>query len=275
MEPINDFLATHKNIEKIFSETWFESEIQKPDNEMHLLAKQFTFDNDFRDRTISYHLFDHLEENLHLLHDEIQRKGVISKKLRDALEYTNTTGQIEIAALFKKIGFTIELEPRLPESRKKSDILLTLGDFQLYIEVRTLHNREGKLVIRSGGMEISTLDDHPKTTLKEKIKDKTRQLSEQCPGILAIDLWDIPRTLHIEAAFYELSRDCPIISGVLLYRHFYNCEGCHLFVDFFANPFARLPIPESVEKLFEKGGICISTWPVEDVALVQKQEESQ
>jgi len=275
MEPIKDFLTHHKDIEKIFSSMWFESEFEKSKEEMHLLAKQFTFDDDFRDRAISYHLFNHLEENLNLLHNEIQRKGVISKNLKDAGKYSNTIGQIEIAGLFKKIGFAIELEPRLPGSKKKSDIRIVSGDIQVYIEVRTLHNREGQLVMQSKGMEISTLDYHPKTTLKEKIKDKTQQLSERYPGILAIDLWDISRTLHIEAAFYELSRECPIISGMLLYRHSYNHKGCQLFIDFFANPYARLPIPEAVEKLFETGGIRISTWPMEAVALIQKQECNQ
>lgn len=270
LESITEFLATHKNIAKIFSEAWFESELRKSNEEMHLLAKQFTFDDTLDDRSISHHLFDHLEENLEILRDEIQSKGTVSKKLKDAREYTNTIGQIEIAALFKKIGFDIELEPRIQGSKKKSDIKIVIGEFVGYVEVRTLHDREGTVVFKSDRMEISTINNHPIPTIKGKIKRKTQQLSEHHPGIIAINLDDISRTLHIEAAFYESSKECPIISGMLLYRHYYNHEGCRMLIDFFANPYAKLPLPDPIERLLETGGITISTWQADAIALMEE-----
>jgi len=224
LEPITEFLATHKNITKIFPETWYESELLKSNEEMHLLAKQFTFYDNLRDRSISHHLFGHFEENLEILREEIQSKGIVSKNLKDAREYTNTIGQIEIAMLFKKIGFDIELEPRIPRSKKKSDIKIVMGEFAAYIEVRTLHDREGTVVCKTESTIISTINNHPIPTIKDIIIEKTQQLSEHHPGIIAFHLDKIPRTLHIEAAFYEVSKECPIISGMLLYRHYNNHE---------------------------------------------------
>jgi hypothetical protein len=274
MESMKKFLATHPNIAKIFQETWFESELQKSHEAMHLLAIQLTFDDSIREKSMSNHLFDHLEENLSLLRKEIQSKGTVSKNLKDAREYTNTIGQIEIAAVFKKIGFSIELEPRIPGSKKKSDIKIESGEFTAYVEVRTLHDREGNLVFKSNSMEISTINNHPKPTIKRKIKEKTVQLSENFPGIIAINLDNIPRTIHIESAFYESSMEYPIISGMLLYHHFYNNEGCHMFIDFFANPFAKIPVPAIIERLFETGGITISTWQTDTIAfMVEKNNQ--
>ena len=270
LEHITEFLATHKNIAKIFPETWFESELRKSDEEMHLLAKQFTFDDCLRDRSISNHLFDHLEENLEILRKEIQSKRRVSKNLKDTREYINSIGQIEIAALFKKMGFDIELEPHIPRSIKKSDIKIVMGEFAAYVEVRTLHDREGTIVCKSDNVEISTINNHSIPTIKEIIIEKTQQLSEHHPGILVINLDEIPRTLHFKAGFYESSKECPIISGMLLYRHYYNSEGCQLFIEFFGNPYANKPLPDSIEKTLEVGGVKICTWTKEEIAIVEE-----
>ena len=82
MDDLSKFLETHKNIAKIFSKEWFESELQQPLEKMHVLALQFTFEDDSYNNSISDHIFDHLEEYLEPLEVEIRRKGSISRKLK-------------------------------------------------------------------------------------------------------------------------------------------------------------------------------------------------
>ncbi|MDO9326553.1 MAG: hypothetical protein Q7T80_16505 [Methanoregula sp.] len=270
MKPIKEFLANYQNIAKIFTEHWFESELKKPHEERHLLAKQFSFDDTPYLNSISEHEFTHLEENLGSLQKEIQSKRSISKNLKNTLEYPNIIGQIEIAVLFKKIGFDIELEPHLPDSKKKADIKLVMKELIVFIEVRTLHDREGTIISKSNSMEISKMINHSIPTIKEIITGKSQQLSERHPGILVINLDNISRTLHFEGGFYECARDCPIISGMILYRHYFNNEGCRLIIDYFANPNAKIPLPNPIERLLEKGGITMSTWPEKDIALIEE-----
>jgi len=100
LEEIGIFLAKYKNIAEIFSAEWFEKELKKPKNMMHLLAKQFTF-KDALNNKISIHLFDHLEEYLGFLKREIQHNGKIVRKLRNFKEFRSVYAEIEIAAFLK------------------------------------------------------------------------------------------------------------------------------------------------------------------------------
>ena len=78
MDNLSKFLETHKNIAKIFSKEWFESELQQPLETMHVLAKQFSIRETIPyHNSISYHLFDHLEECLKTSEAEIREKGSI------------------------------------------------------------------------------------------------------------------------------------------------------------------------------------------------------
>jgi hypothetical protein len=274
LEPIKEFLENHRNIAKIFPEPRFESESEKPLDKRHLLAKQFFFDDTFDHKSISQHLFEHLEENLGFLQEEIQNKKSLPRILRDPKEYINLIGQIEIAVLFKKMGFDIELEPAVPGTIKKSDIKIVRGEFTAYIEVRTLHDREGTLISKSEYVKISTIKNHSLPTIKEIITKKSQQLSEHHPGILVINLDQISRSSHFEGGFYEISKECPIVSAMLIYRHYFNNEGCRVFIDYFANPYARKPVPETIIRLFETGGMRISTWNERDIALVEEMNES-
>lgn len=112
MDDRSKFLETHKMIAEIFSTEWFESELQKPPETMHVLAKQFRFENTPDHNSISYHLFDHLEECLKILQVEIQEKGRIFRKLKNPKDYLDTIGQIEICCILKNWGFRVELEPK-------------------------------------------------------------------------------------------------------------------------------------------------------------------
>jgi hypothetical protein len=43
-----------------------------------------------------------------------------------------------------------------------------------------------------------------------------------------------------------------------------------MLIDFFVNPYAKLPLPDPIERLLEKGGITISTWQDEAIALLEE-----
>jgi len=269
MDDLSKFLESHKNIAKIFSKEWFEFELQKSPETMHVLAKQFTFDDSSRDNAISNHLFGHLEENLVLLTDEIQRKRVIIREIKKTDEYQSINGQIEICSFFKKLGFDVELEPNVPESTKKADIKISKGDFLAYVEVRTLYVREGELMPSMPNVTIRKMNNHPLLTLQERIKQKSQQLSKFHPGIIAFNLYNISPTSHIEVAFYSIAQECPIISGLFLYRHFFNSEGCHVLMKYLRNPYANKPIPEQVERKFEKNRVDICSRTKEEIAVFE------
>ncbi|MGA2934213.1 MAG: hypothetical protein ABSD81_03555 [Methanomicrobiales archaeon] len=253
-----EFLEIYKNIAEIFSEEWFESELKKPKDEMHVLAKQFTFGNTSYNNSISNHRFDHLEEYLKNLKNEIQRKGKIKRKLRDSNEFPNFIGQIEISSFIKNLGFTVELDPLIPNSRNISDIKISKGQNSVYIEVRTLNERAGEIIYQKGRIIIRTINKHPTINIQNKIEDKTKQLSHLYPGIVAVYLDpSIALTRHIETAFFEIAEVNPIITGLLLYHHYQNNEGCHISVRLFMNPNADKPLPESIKKDLRNGGIQI------------------
>ena len=275
MEDLSKFLETHKSIAKIFPKAWFESELQKSQEQMHLLAKQFTFDDHPYDNAISHHLFGHLEDNLELLSEEIQKKGRILRELKKSEEYESINGQIEICSFFKKLGFDVELEPNIPRSKKISDIKISDGEFSAYIEVRTLFDREGDIIFQSTNSTISTISDHSLQILQDRIKQKSQQLSEHHPGIIALNLYNISRTSHIEAAFYAIARECPIISGLFLYRHYFNSEGCRILMKYLGNPYANKQLPKSIERELEKNSVEIGTWTKENIDIIEKRDANQ
>jgi len=91
----------YPNIAKIFTKEWFESEFWKEKEEMHSLARQFTYDENDRS---SLHLIDHLEEYLATMQDEIKRnKKHFYDTLRHRDQYKSSSAEIEIASLFKTL----------------------------------------------------------------------------------------------------------------------------------------------------------------------------
>ena len=110
----------YPNIAKIFTKEWFESEFMKEKEEMHLLARQFTYDENNR---ISLHLIEHLEEYLTSMQDEITRNWRhFSNRLKNSDFYKSTSAEIEIGTLFKNMGFQVPLELPIPDSEKNGDI---------------------------------------------------------------------------------------------------------------------------------------------------------
>jgi hypothetical protein len=260
MDDQSKFLETHKMIVKIFSKEWFESELQKPPETMHVLANQFTFEDDPYDNSISYHLFDHLEEYLETLEVEIQEKGSISRKLKTLKDYQDTEGQIEICWFFRKLGFNVELEPKVPGSKKISDIKISKEESTAYIEVKTLHERRGRVISQSGSIIISELNFHPKPTIINKIKDKAQQLSKNHPGIIVVcQDPSIPQMSHIEYPFREIVHELPMVSGIMLYYHSLGPDGCFKNLRLIRNPFATNPIPTHFLELLVSEGVIVTT----------------
>ncbi|HIH02521.1 MAG TPA: hypothetical protein HA263_01285 [Methanoregulaceae archaeon] len=265
MDDLSKFLETHKNIAKIFSKEWFESELQKPPETMHVLAKQFTFEDTSHDNSISCHLFDHLEEYLETLEVEIREKGSISRKLTTSKDYPDTIGQIEICCFFKKLGFNVELEPKVPDSEKISDIKISKEESTAYIEVKTLRERPGRIIQKSGPIIISELNFHPKPTIIDKIKDKSQQLSKNHAGIIVICQDDsIPQMSHIEYPFREIAHEIPIVSGLMLYYHSYGPNGCFKILRLICNPFATNSIPTHFLEIFLSEGVDVTTCKYDD-----------
>jgi hypothetical protein len=241
---------------------------------MHVLAKQFTFDDNPADNNGSYHLFDHLEEYLENLESEIQKKGSLKRKLKNPIEYPDTIGQIEICSFLKKLGFDVELEPKIPNSSKVSDIKISKEGWMTYVEVRTLNERPGKILSQTESVTISEISFHPLITIKNKIKEKSLQLSDRCPGILVICLDpSIGRTIHIKYAFSEIVKENPKISGLFLYHHYYNQKGCHISKDLFCNPFSLNPIPTFLKELFNSGGVSIVELNNHDFCIMDNSEK--
>jgi hypothetical protein len=114
-------IKKYPNIAKIFTKEWFESEFRKAKKNMHLLARQFTFGEEDE---ISLHHVNHLEEYLVTMLDEIKRhEKHFYAGLKNKEEYDRTSAEIEIASLFRKMGFhQVELEPSIPNSKKIGDI---------------------------------------------------------------------------------------------------------------------------------------------------------
>ena len=210
-------------------------------------------------------MFDHLEECLKTSEAEIREKGSISRKLKNSKDYPDTIGQIEICCILKNWGFSVELEPKVPDSEKISDIKISKEESTAYIEVKTLHERPGKPISQSGSVTISEINDHPEPTIIDKIKDKSQQLSTTHPGIIVICLDDsIPRTSHVESSFHEIANELPIVSGLMLYYHSYSQNGCFKFLKIFCNPFATNQIPAHFKELFDSEGVIVTTWKNND-----------
>ena len=274
-------ITKYPNIAQIFTEEWFESEFSREKEDMHLLARQFTYDEEDR---ISLHLIDHLEEYLATMQDEIKRKGKhFSDRLRKRDFYRSTSAEIEIASLFKNMGFRqVELEPPIPDSGKTGDIKIRDDETEIFIEVSTKEGPEINYIpdfgqeIKGGPFKFQS----PKI-YKDKIERKSLQLSEFHPGIIALylDPSCIPERRNIRKALYdgtvwrtngevvclekgESAMDNTIISALLLYSHCFS-DGCKIDKELYLNPKAKNPISESIITKFRDNGIKIKKEPIE------------
>lgn len=128
-------IKDYPNISEIFTQEWFEKEITKDKNEMHLLAKQFTFtglDGSSLD-SHSLHYIDYFEKILKEMKGEINSKRKHFKKITNKNYFLSTLAEIEIGFFLKNIGFEVEFEPSI--SGKKSDIKIVSDGLEVFIEV--------------------------------------------------------------------------------------------------------------------------------------------
>lgn len=108
----------------------------KSDLDNHLLV-WLVIDNPF-DKHSAIRFFQDIDENLDLL----QHEGGIQKfkpKLRqwNTIPFESAIAELEFAAEYKKRGFQIELEPRLPNG-EKGDFLASKDSVKIYFEVKCI-----------------------------------------------------------------------------------------------------------------------------------------
>lgn len=273
-------IRKYPNIAKIFSAEWFESEFNKKREDMHLLAKQFTFNDE-----VGVHHIEHLEEYLETMWDEVKRNWKhFYEGLKNSERYNQTSAEIEIASLFRKMGFQqVELEPSIPKSKNKGDIKIRDADKEIYIEVSRKEGPEVDYKWDFGlGIQAGTFKFQSQQTYRDKIYNESLQLSEDHPGIIAISLDSacIPGHLNIGKAFYagrawktdgtivlleegESAMDNTIISAVLCYSHWFSGR-CEILKELYLNPKAKNPIPDTtLSKFREKSFKIYEPTPLE------------
>jgi len=271
----------YPNIAKIFTKEWFESEFRKEKEEMHSLARQFTYDENDRS---SLHLIGHLEDYLATMQDEIKRnKKHFYDTLRHRDQYKSTSAEIEIASLFKNMGFRpVELEPPIPDSGRKADIKICDAGTEIFIEVSTKKGPEINYIEDFGpGIKGGPFEFQSPKTYKDKIERKSnRQLSNFHPGIIVLylDPLCIPERRNIRKALYdgiagrtngevvcfekgESAMDNTIISAILSYFHYFS-DGCVIRKELYINPKANIPLPNSIITKFRDSGIDIKEEPI-------------
>ena len=273
----------YPNIAKIFTKEWFESEFRKEKEDMHSLARQFTYDENDRS---SLHLIDHLEEYLATMQDEIKRnKKHFYETLISRAQYNSTSAEIEIASLFKNMGFRqVELEPPIPDSDSggKADIKICDEITEIFIEVTTKKGPETNYIYDFGlGIKGGNFKLQSPKTYKDKIEHKSnRQLSNSHPGIIVLylDPSCTPERRNIQKALYdgivwmtngeivcleqgESAMDNTIISAILCYIHSFS-GGCDIIKELDLNPKAKNPLPESIITKFRNNGIEINEEPI-------------
>lgn len=269
MRDIYMSIENYPNISTIFTQEWFEEEIKKNKEEMHLLAKQFTFKN--KDGiTLDHHSLQYIvyvEMLLKNLVDEINPKRKhFSNGLKNKNSYLGTLAEIEIGYLFKNMGFKPEFEPSIPENDKISDIKINSDGVEVFIEVST---RKGREITQ---MEIFELLQ-PRI-FRGKFEKESSQLSKSNPGIIALYLEPslIPEIkniirgfgfdgvwgkngniIHIEEG--ESIIDNSMISAVLLYIRSFSNNKYEIFRKLCLNPRANCPLSDSIIRKFDDSEI--------------------
>lgn|SRR4030067_153118 len=221
-------IKNYPNISKVFTQDWFEKEITKNKNEMHLLAKQFTFtgqDGSSLDSS-SLQYINFLEKLLKDMEVEINSQKDHFKRLlgtnkkgnykENKKDYISTLAQIEIGSFFKKMGLNPEFEPSIQGKDGKGDIKINNDGVEVFIEVTIKEGpRTGDICIFSWD-DIDNLSVNDKDSLVEireinftqpqiygkKFDEKNRQLlkfSPNNPNIVALylDTSSIPERENI------------------------------------------------------------------------------
>lgn len=274
----------YPNIFKVFTQDWFDKEITKNKNEMHLLAKKFTFmgqDGSSLDSD-SLQCIDYLEKILKDMKDEINSKRKHFKNLTDKNHFLSTVAEIEIGFFLKNIGFEIEFEPSI--SGGKSDIKIVSDGLEVFIEVSTRRGHEYLNLEETGEIEkidgkrknfirIRTFKFQQPDIYRNKLSNESNQLSKSNPGIIALYLdpssisermniirgfgfdrvWGTNENIvHIEKG--EIINNS-MISAVLLYISYFGDKPN--FKELYLNPKADNQLPDSLITKFRDFGTKI------------------
>lgn len=269
MIPISKLIDKYPNIADFFPKEWFESELKKGNEDIHLLAKQLTFkEND--ESSLVY--LEHVERCLDELKNEIRGHENHFRKLVHKQRYHGILAELEIGLMYKNMGFEFEFEP--PVQNRFSDIKITNAETEIFTEVSIRKGRSSKEKEKVGNnCTIAEFEIRPPQKFKSKIIEESSQLSNIHPGIFAlvIDPSSIPEIESIMSGFgfgrlwgkhIQLGLDPSKIvkervSGLLIYCNYttmnennncrYRKEDTFLCV----NPLADIQLPTSVIQKFE------------------------
>ncbi|MBE9592921.1 MAG: hypothetical protein IMF19_05520, partial [Proteobacteria bacterium] len=181
----------YPNIAQIFTKEWFESEFRKKKEEMHLLARDLLLIDYEEYESARLHI-EHLEDYLATMQDEIAQKMKIKKHFyeglrnKDFYKYRSTLAEIEIASLFKNMGFQVQLEPPIPDSKKNGDIKISDAETEVFIEVRTIRGKNGEILDKWEWVETRRMEFHRPIDLENKIVAEIHGLSGFYPGIVVL-----------------------------------------------------------------------------------------
>ncbi len=272
MIPVSKVINNYPNIANFFTEEWFVSELKKDHKNIHLLAKQLTFNENSKS---SFVYFDHVERCLNELKDNITGHENHFKALKHKERYFGLLAELEIGLMIKNMDFEFDFEP--PLSKKSSDIKITNSETEIFIEVSTKKGLSFKEKEKVGNScTINEFETRSPEKFKGKIIKESEQLSKTDPGIFAlvIEPSSIPEIESIKYAFgfsrlwgkyiepgiNPSEKVKKSVSALLIYCNYTaindenNCfcrkEDSFLCV----NPLAEFQLPTSVIHKFETYG---------------------
>lgn len=271
MIPISKVIDNYPNIAKFFTYKWFESELKKDNKNIHLLAKQLTFNENSKS---SFVYLDHVERCLYELKYNIKGHENHFKALKHKERYFGLLAELEIGLMIKSMDFEFEFEPPLPEGF--SDIKISNAEEEIFIEVSTKKGLSFKEKEKVGSCTISEFETRYPEKFKGKIIKESKQLSKISPSIFAlvIEPSSIPEIesikhafgfsrlwgKHIEPGIDPSEKVKKRVSALLIYCNYtaINEESNCLFrkEDTFlcVNPLAEFQLPTSVIHKFETCG---------------------
>lgn len=271
MIPVSKVTDNYPSIAKFFTNEWFESELKKENKNIHLLAKQLTFNENSKP---SFVYLDYVERCLNELKDNIKGHENHFKALKHKERYFGLLAELEIGLMIKNMDFEFEFEPLLSDGF--SDIKIINSETEIFIEVSVREGFSFNKKEKVGSCTICDFETRPPEKFKGKIIKESKQLSKTNPGIFAlvIEPSSIPEIETIKCAFgfsrlwgkyiepgMNLSEKVKkIVSALLIYCNYTafneksNCfcrkEDSFLCV----NPLAEFQLPPYVIHKFEKYG---------------------
>jgi len=272
MIPVSKDINNYPNIANFFTEEWFKSELKKNKEDIHLLAKQLTFDDNYK---FSLVYLDHVERCLNELKDNIKRHENHFKALIHKERYFGILAELEIGLMIKNMGFEFDFEPPLPTGF--SDIKITNAETEVFIEVSIKEGLSYEDIEKIGKKcTISKFETRPPEKFKGKIIKESKQLSKISPSIFAlvIEPSSIPEIEIIKHAFgfsrlwgeyiepgiNPSEKVKKSVSALLIYRNYNtvndesNCRFIKEDTDLLVNPLAEFQLPTSVIQKFETYG---------------------